>query len=323
MVALAVLIPLAAACYDLSVGAVANIAGVLSVVLLNDNGWGWAPRSRRDRRGLRHRLRQRVHRGQARRELVHRHAGHGLGHLGDAGHRLVERPAAAPDVDGLEQLHPDRRVRLPDRRPLPPHPGGDPVVADGAHAGRALPVRHRRQHRGRAPLGRPGRAVHGALAHRLGHHRRRRGRHVLVAQRPVAELRQHAAAACVRRGLPRLHAADPGAVQRLGDAAGDLRAGHGRARAPARIRRRLAERDVQRRGADHRRRAVHPAYPLALLAEAQGALGRGSANGSRPPGDAAPEEVSGGGRRCRARRPARRTDARRHHHSKPRRDAPH
>jgi ribose transport system permease protein len=40
MVALAILIPLAASCYDLSVGATANIAGILSIVLLNDKGWG-------------------------------------------------------------------------------------------------------------------------------------------------------------------------------------------------------------------------------------------------------------------------------------------
>jgi ribose transport system permease protein len=40
MVALAILIPLAAACYDLSAGAVANLSGILTVVLINDNGWG-------------------------------------------------------------------------------------------------------------------------------------------------------------------------------------------------------------------------------------------------------------------------------------------
>jgi ribose transport system permease protein len=39
MIALAVLIPLAAGVYDLSVGATANLSGILSVVLLNDHHW--------------------------------------------------------------------------------------------------------------------------------------------------------------------------------------------------------------------------------------------------------------------------------------------
>jgi ribose transport system permease protein len=43
MIALAVLIPLAAGVYDLSVGATANLSGILSVVLLNDHHWGVGP----------------------------------------------------------------------------------------------------------------------------------------------------------------------------------------------------------------------------------------------------------------------------------------
>src|SRR3954468_7965040 len=43
MVALAVLIPLAAGVYDLSVGACANVAGILCVVLLNDHHWAVVP----------------------------------------------------------------------------------------------------------------------------------------------------------------------------------------------------------------------------------------------------------------------------------------
>jgi len=42
MIALAVLVPLAAGQYDLSVGATANVAGILSVVLLNDHHWSVA-----------------------------------------------------------------------------------------------------------------------------------------------------------------------------------------------------------------------------------------------------------------------------------------
>ena len=80
------------------------------------------------------------------------------------------------------------------------------------------------------------------------------------------------AAPGVRRRLPRLDAADPGAVQRLGNAAGDLRPGHRRAGPAARVRRQLAERHVQRRRADHRRRPVDPARPVRPLAQAQGAL---------------------------------------------------
>ena len=80
------------------------------------------------------------------------------------------------------------------------------------------------------------------------------------------------AAPGVRRRLPRLDAADPGAVQRLGNTAGDLRPGHRRAGTAARVRRQLAERHVQRRRADHRRRPVDPARPVRPLAQAQGAL---------------------------------------------------
>ncbi|HET7050621.1 MAG TPA: ABC transporter permease [Solirubrobacteraceae bacterium] len=43
MVALAVLIPLSAGLYDLSVGATANLSGILTVVLLNNHHWGVVP----------------------------------------------------------------------------------------------------------------------------------------------------------------------------------------------------------------------------------------------------------------------------------------
>jgi ribose transport system permease protein len=43
IVALAILIPLAAGLYDLSVGATANLVGILTVVLMNDNGWAPVP----------------------------------------------------------------------------------------------------------------------------------------------------------------------------------------------------------------------------------------------------------------------------------------
>ncbi len=43
MIGLAVLIPLATGLYDLSVGATANVSGILSVVLLNNHHWGVVP----------------------------------------------------------------------------------------------------------------------------------------------------------------------------------------------------------------------------------------------------------------------------------------
>jgi ribose transport system permease protein len=43
MIALAVLIPLAAGLYDLSVGATANLTGILSVILINNHHWAVAP----------------------------------------------------------------------------------------------------------------------------------------------------------------------------------------------------------------------------------------------------------------------------------------
>ncbi len=79
MIGLAVLIPLAAGLYDLSVGATANVSGIFTIVLMNGSHWAVAPRDhRRDRAGRRDRLHQRVHRGQARRQFVHRDARHGI-----------------------------------------------------------------------------------------------------------------------------------------------------------------------------------------------------------------------------------------------------
>ena len=43
IVALAILIPLAAGLYDLSVGATAGLVSVTTVVLMNDHGWGPVP----------------------------------------------------------------------------------------------------------------------------------------------------------------------------------------------------------------------------------------------------------------------------------------
>ena len=53
---------------------------------------------------------------------------------------------------------------------------------------------------------------------------------------PSLDFGSHAPAAGIRGRIPRLDAADPRKVQRLGDAAGDLRPGHRRAGAPARLR---------------------------------------------------------------------------------------
>ncbi|HUO72454.1 MAG TPA: ABC transporter permease [Solirubrobacteraceae bacterium] len=43
MIALAVLIPLAAGLYDLSVGATANVSGILTIVMMNNNHWAVVP----------------------------------------------------------------------------------------------------------------------------------------------------------------------------------------------------------------------------------------------------------------------------------------
>ena len=43
MIGLAVLIPLAAGLYDLSVGATANVSGILTIVLMNNHHWPWVP----------------------------------------------------------------------------------------------------------------------------------------------------------------------------------------------------------------------------------------------------------------------------------------
>jgi ribose transport system permease protein len=84
-----------------------------------------------------------------------------------------------------------------------------------AHADRPLPVRRRRQPRGRPPVGRsdPGTTVALVTSATVAGGA---GDHVLLAQRAVAELRRDPPAPGVRRRLPRLDAADPGTLQRLG-----------------------------------------------------------------------------------------------------------
>ncbi len=90
--------------------------------------------------------------------------------------------------------------------------------------------------------------------HRLRRHLGRRGGLLLLALRPVADLRRGAAASRLRRRLPRLDAAQARALQRLGHADRGLRAGHRRQGLAVRHQRAVAQRHVQRRRADHRRR---------------------------------------------------------------------
>ncbi len=91
---------------------------------------------------------------------------------------------------------------------------------------------------------------------------------------PSLNFGAHPPAPGLRGRIPGLDPAHSRKVQRLGDAAGHLRAGHRRAGTTARVRRQLAERHVQRRGADHRRRAVDQARSLCSRAAGQGDVPR-------------------------------------------------
>jgi hypothetical protein len=110
-------------------------------------------------------------------------------------------------------------------------------LAAGAHAGRQVPVRDRGQHGGGTPVRRPSRSVDDTRSGPVRDSCRSGRRHLHIAERAVARLRANAPATSVRRGLPGLNSAPSRTVQRVGNAACNLRAGHRRARPPAGLRR--------------------------------------------------------------------------------------
>ena len=105
MIALAVLIPLAAGAYDLSVGATANCAGILSVAPPQRPGLG-SRGGDRGRRRLRFRRRRgQLDRGRAPgRQLVHRDPRHEFDSGRDAGDHLVEQPTPPPTNEAWSNL---------------------------------------------------------------------------------------------------------------------------------------------------------------------------------------------------------------------------
>ena len=292
IVALAILIPLAAGLYDLSVGATAGLVSVTTVVLMNDHHWGPVPA---------------IAFGMAVAIII-----------GCTNAFIVVRLGVNSFIAtlGMSSILAATQVIVShNAQPLPPTSTAWNNFTQTTVGGFQIVVLYMlviafvlwwlTAH---TPTGRYLYAIGGnpeaarlsgvriqsyttvALV-TLGHHRRRRGDHVLLAQRAVAELRRDPAAAGVRRRLPRLDAADPGALQRLGNAAGDLRPGHRRAGAAARVRCQLAERHVQRRRTDHRRRPVDPACALRPLAassrRASGAAPRAETARTTPAGSAA------------------------------------
>ena len=97
MIGLAILVPLAAGLYDLSAGATANVTGILTVVLIDNHHWAVGRRSSQaSSSGWRSAGSELVRRGQARRELVHRHAGYGLHPGSGRGDHLIQQPAPPP-----------------------------------------------------------------------------------------------------------------------------------------------------------------------------------------------------------------------------------
>ena len=103
---------------------------------------------------------------------------------------------------------------------------------------------------------------------------RHRRRAVRLAERPVADVRRLVAAARLRGRVPRLDAAETGAVQRLGHDHRGLRARRRREGPLARHERAVAQRDVQRR------RACWPPSPSPVGSSAARPLGAGP--GSTP-----------------------------------------
>jgi len=197
--------------------------------------------ARRDRRRCPDRRHQLRRRGQAGRELVHRHARNGLDPRCGSGDHLLQQPAAAPNVRCVEQLHPAHDRRVPDRRRVSGRAGSPALVAAGTHAGGEIPVRDRRQHRGGALVRRPRGSVDDGCADPLVDCSGPGRRPLHLAERAIACVRPNTAAARVCGRVPGLDPASPGAVQRVGDAPRNLRAGDRGAGTRARVRRQLAE----------------------------------------------------------------------------------
>ena len=155
IVALAILIPLAAGLYDLSVGATAGLVSVTTVVLMNDHGWGPVP-------AIAFGMAVAIIIGCTNAFIVVRLgvnsfiATLGMSSILAATQVIVSHNAQPlpPTSTGWNNFTQTTVGGLPDRRALPAHHRVRVVVADGAHADRPLPVRHRRQPRGRPSVGR-------------------------------------------------------------------------------------------------------------------------------------------------------------------------
>ena len=247
MIAVAVLIPLAAGLYDLSVGATANVSGILTIVLMNNHHWAVAP------------------------AIV---AGILIAvAIGLTNAFIVVKLGVNSFIAtlGMGSILAALEVIISSNsQPIPPSSTAWNNLTQTTVGGFQIVVLYLivlafvlwwlTAH---TPVGRYLYAIGGntEAARLSGVRINRYTTFALVMSSTIAGFADIASAG-VRSRLPRLDAADPRKVQRLGDAAGDLRPGHRRAGAAARLGRKLAERDVQRRGADHRGRAVDQAIAL-------------------------------------------------------------
>ena len=201
IVALAILIPLAAGLYDLSVGATAGLVSVTTVVLMNDHGWSPVPAMAFGmgvaltigltnafivvRLGVNSFIATLgVSSILSATQVIVSHNAQPLPPTGEAWNNFTQTTVGGFQIVVLYML-----IIAVVLWWLTAHtPAGRYLYAIGGNpeAARLSGVRIQKLHDGRAAA--------------LGHHRRRRGDHVRLAQRAVAELRRDAC--CSRRSPP-------------------------------------------------------------------------------------------------------------------------
>jgi ribose transport system permease protein len=219
IVALAVLIPLAAGLYDLSVGATANLTGMLAITLLN-HGWAVVPAV-----------------------VASMLVGVAIGLVNSA---VVVKLGVNSFIAtlGMSSILAAVLVIITgDASPIPPSSTAWNDFTQTTIAGFQIVVLYlialafvlwwlmAHTPTGRylyAIVGRPSPAVFDPRARPLLDDRRPRRCALHLSERAVARLRPGAAAPSFRRGLPRLDSAPARQVQRLGYVARDFRARHRR-----------------------------------------------------------------------------------------------
>ncbi len=167
MLGLAVLIPLSAGVFDLSIGAMINMSAIVVSLLQVKHGWPMVP-------SIIAAIIVTTFIGFVNGFLVVKlQISAFIATLGSAtiigAFQVIitnQSQPLPPTSTRVEQPDPEADRRLPDRVLLPHHPGAHRLVGDGPHAAGPLHLRDRREPGGGSPVGRQGRHVGLAVVRR-------------------------------------------------------------------------------------------------------------------------------------------------------------